>query len=152
LAAYERCLQLAPARLGCHGQKALAFVVMGRVDEARALFGGQAPRFFSCNWGTLADCEPYDLPDPSFNGVLAIGLGDFDAAFDWANKAAERPFGFVTQTRWQAFWTPPEYRADPRYQRLLDRLGLTDAWQAELCQRARGLTPVTGIAVRCARA
>ena len=58
---------------------------------------------------------------------------------------------FITTTRWQmGVWAPKEFLADPRDGQLLERVGLTDAWKAELCEHARTLTPVTGIAVTCA--
>ena len=150
LAAYERCLELVPARIGCLGQKAVALFLMGRLDEARALFADNPPRIFRCVWGDLTTCKPYDLSDPSYNLVLAIGAGDFDAAFEWLNRAADLPFGFVNQTRWQNVWWPSGLVTDPRYQQLLERIKLTDQWKTELCQRARTLTPKTGIAVTCA--
>jgi tetratricopeptide (TPR) repeat protein len=55
--------------------------------------------------------------------ILYTGLGDHDKAFDALERAfAERDFTLGTIIKWNPYWGP--LRADPRFERLLQRIGL----------------------------
>jgi tetratricopeptide (TPR) repeat protein len=80
---------------------------MGRTAEARQ---------------QLTDLETtarYHYVPPVFFAILAAGLGDTDAAFEWLDRA----YGLAVDP----YWDP--LRGDPRYTELLRRVGLLDRLQ-----------------------
>jgi TolB-like protein len=149
LVAYQRCLLLAPERAGCLNNVGWTLYAQGQVDAALAHFGDNPPSLLACLQGRSHSCEvPKDSAYPTFAGYLAAAAGDLNAAFAWFDKAATEHDIFINQIRWQ-HPSAVDLEADPRYEALLTRLGLDDAWQNELCERAGKLTRFTGVAVVC---
>lgn len=156
VAALDRCLALAPGREGCIGEKEMVFSAMGRYELAESLRPGQWGMPLCLSPDHHAECRTLvqdgvdDLPIPvTFKGYAAMLGGDLDAAFEYLDEAADQPFSFVRQVRWQNYGATEPFLRDPRYDALLDKLGLTDEWQRTLCRRAQALTPATGVPVTC---
>lgn len=156
VAAYDRCLALAPQRSGCTGEKEMALSLMGEYEAAEAIRPGHwglplclSPHHRSeCR--TLVESGGYDLPrHATLKGYVAMLGGDLDTAFEYLEEAADQPFSFVYQVRWQNYGATSAFLRDPRYEALLGRLGLTDAWRETLCRRAQALTAATGVPVTC---
>jgi TolB-like protein len=72
-------------------------------------------------------------------GNLYMWIGDLDAGFAAWDQAVDQHDQTATYARTVAIAPPPEVRGDPRFARMLDRVGLGEVWRAELLERARPL-------------
>jgi len=141
---FRQCLILAPEREGCINESAIILFQLGREQEAKALLP-EENLFLRCALGFEQECaEVHRSRLSTFAGYVAVVQGDLDLAFDHFDRAIERHDLFINQIRWQK----PDSEAlvdDPRYEDILGRLKLDDAWYSEFCRRAGELTGVTGI-------
>ena len=53
---------------------------------------------------------------------IHIGMGEYDAAFDWLEKALEEHSALLISVPSFGFWDP--IRSDERFTQLLDKMGL----------------------------
>ena len=58
----------------------------------------------------------------TFTGLSAAYLGDLDEAFDYLEKAYNDRDPILNNLRYEK-WGPPQFRDDPRFQKLLERIG-----------------------------
>ena len=61
----------------------------------------------------------------TFNGISAAHLNDLDTAFDYFEKAFHDRDPMILTLK-NINWSPPGLREDPRFQKLLDRIGFPD--------------------------
>ena len=110
----ERVLRegLGYAELGTYSLAALGYVLArsGRTAEARTILAGLEGRARS------------EYVSPVAFATVQIGLGDYSAALDWAERCFEERRGWVVYFPVNPLVDP--LRDDPRFQRLLSRLGL----------------------------
>ena len=57
-------------------------------------------------------------------GIIYVGLGENDKAFEWLDKAYDEGYGFLTYLIVGPIFDP--VRSDPRFMKLARRVGLTD--------------------------
>ena len=110
LAALERARELGgevPSILGALGE---VLARMGRVEEARACLR-ELTEVSQTRW----------VPAGCF-AVLHIGLGDYPAALTFLETATDRREFSVTALKVHPLYDP--LRSEPRFQRLLERVGL----------------------------
>jgi TolB-like protein len=110
LAALERARELGgevPSILGALGE---VLARMGRVEEARACLH-ELTEVSQTRW----------VPAGCF-AVLHIGLGDYPAALTFLETATDRREFSVTALKVHPLYDP--LRSEPRFQRLLERVGL----------------------------
>jgi len=81
-------------------------------------------------------------------GITSFMMGDIEAGLRYWRDVEPR----FLPTLWhytpgiERYW-PAQVTGDPRYQALLEELGIGRSWQARMRERAIELTPVTGIEV-----
>ena len=92
------------AKLGC------ALVGLGRHDEARALLAELEQR---------ADEATMSAPAVA---TLHLHLGDHAAFYQWMNRGIDERDPFALSLGSEFLWDPA--RGDPRFQQLLQRVGL----------------------------
>jgi TolB-like protein len=139
---YDQLLQLDPMFYRAYSAKARVLSLMGRYEEAIALFergralGGDVPSLLAALGDTLARAgfvwEARTLLDelqaaartrwvPAWAfAILNIGLGDHDAALSHLETACERR-DMVGGLKVHPIYDP--LRSEPRFQRLLKRIG-----------------------------
>jgi TolB-like protein/Tfp pilus assembly protein PilF len=93
-----------------------------------------------------------DLAGPAVKLRCLLMMGELDQAFDWALKAHEYDdYNVKAIRRYVQRLSSVELRQrianHPRYQDLLEKMGIGPAWKEELARRAATLTPITGIDV-----
>jgi len=153
----DACLALQPDHSDCLGYKAWALSASGELDRALAMiedtiWDSTSTRcYFRLQAGGSCDPNiPLDPTVPTANAQISMLRGDYDATFHWLNHAADNR-RVSDQFRALAHGWPEDFKADPRWNSFLERIGLTDEWRQELCRRASTLEPYTGIAVDCHR-
>lgn len=87
----------------------------GRAEEARRILE------------RLLESSRRGYVPPFYIATLYAGLGDADAAFEWLERAYESRDGDLTFLKVDPRFDP--LRPDPRFARLLERLGLQDGGQ-----------------------
>ena len=87
-----------------------AYALAGRGSEARQVLR------------TLIDRSKKSYVSAFDIASIYAGLGDNDAAFLWLNKAAAERSTFLVYSKWEPRLDP--LRSDPRFQKLLQRIGL----------------------------
>ncbi len=139
---YDQVLQLDPMFYRVYSSKARLFSLMGRYEEAIALFeraralGGDIPSLLAALGDTLARAgfvwEARSLLDelqatakarwiPAASlAVVNIGLGDLDAALTHLETACER-HEMLGGLKMHPAYDP--LRSEPRFQRILKRIG-----------------------------
>jgi DNA-binding winged helix-turn-helix (wHTH) protein/TolB-like protein len=147
---YGHCMRLAAEKTSCGSQAGLVLLAQGRLEEGVAQLTASGDKLWAdCLVGELSSpCASEEAP--TYSGYAAARFGDYDSAFEWFDRAADRAsFSRVTQIRWQSLHNGVDLRGMPRYQTLLKRLGYDDEFKAHACEMAKELTPVTGIVVDC---
>ena len=110
VASYEKAAELGdrlPWQLGWLG---LACGAAGRHDRARALLDELVARSASTY------VPPFSI------GIISLGLGDIDSAFQWMDRAVDVRDPLVIPILSYPFLDP--LRADPRYRSLLEKMNL----------------------------
>jgi len=100
------------------GVRGFGLAQMGRVDEARELLAA-------------LEKECSDSPSLSLHNEFAMiywGLGELDKTFDHLGKAVDRHMGSMVFLATSPNWAP--LRHDPRFQALVDRIGIPVAVDA----------------------
>jgi DNA-binding winged helix-turn-helix (wHTH) protein/tetratricopeptide (TPR) repeat protein len=94
---------------GPTGNLGHALALAGRTSEAREILHALEQQFAMTHAGEGAIAQ------------VLVGLGEYDAAFDWLTLSVERGNGFTLKVA--TVWDP--LREDPRFLDLLDEAGLT---------------------------
>jgi len=110
VAALEKAHELSGGAPFTLGFLALAYGRSGRIGDARALLAG------------VSEAAKAGYVPPSTFAFGHIGLGDWDAAFDWLNRAIEGRDPLVMPIKTYYFLDP--IRGDERYRSLLRRMNL----------------------------
>jgi len=135
----------------------------GRIDAARELVNEISfPYRDYLRWeiafntsnldGARAILESLEAADasPTYIGLYHLELGDLKRGFDHLQRAVEQHDEILIYLgNSLEVHLPDHVRSDPRYLEILKATGYTPAWSKELCQRAKALTPVTGIEISC---
>ena len=114
IAEYEKAVALEKANAENWSNLGHAYAKSGRAADARRIIADLKAR------SAKEYVAPYDI------AVIYVGLGDKDEAFAWLNRAVDErsalPVLYMTSDkRWD------KYRADPRYQAVIKRIGLPAA-------------------------
>lgn len=139
---YDQVLQLDPMFYRVYGTKARVFALMGRYEEAIALFersralGGDVPSIMAALGDTLARAgfvwEARSLLDElhaaaktrwvpsSAFAIVNVGLGEYEAALNHLDVACDRR-EMVAGLKVHPTYDP--LRSEPRFQRMLERIG-----------------------------
>jgi len=93
-----------------------------------------------------------DLAGPVVKAGCLLRAGELDQAFDWFLKAIEHDDVNVRHIRadvqrLSSVDLREQVTQHPRFQALLEKMGIGPAWKEELGRRAATLTPITGIEV-----
>ena len=86
------------------------YCLTGNMDKARNLMN------------ELKERDEKEYIAKTFTGVSAAYLGDMDEAFDFLEKAYNDRDPILLNLRHEK-WGPPQFRDDPRFQKLLERIG-----------------------------
>jgi tetratricopeptide (TPR) repeat protein len=108
----ERAYNLTGHAMSARAALAHAYAVAGRRDQALALLleGADPSR-----WSHLS---------PFAVAMVQVGLGEHDQAFSWLARAVEERDRWVPQLK--GFYAFDCLHRDPRFRRLLDKIGLRD--------------------------
>lgn len=153
----DECLSLQPIDGWCNSYKGSALANLGELDQGLALLGAGVWDSRSSRCVAMLEggrhCDPAENYDSvlTANVKMAVLVGDYDTAFQWIDHAIDSVHPLSGQFRAQAHAWPQKFHADPRWQQALERMGHTDVWRDELCQRAQLLEPYTEIRVECPR-
>lgn len=86
------------------------YCISGHIDKARKLMNEIKERSAS------------EYITKTFIGLSAAYLGDLDEAFDYLDKAYQERDPVLIMLKYEQ-WVPPVVRDDPRFQKLLERIG-----------------------------
>ena len=87
------------------------YCLTGNIEKARSLMR------------ELKERDGKEYISKTFTAVSAAYLGDLDEAFDYLDQAYDDRDPILLNLRHEK-WGPPQFRNDPRFQRLLEKVGL----------------------------
>jgi len=113
IASFERTLKISNRHHFAVNALIWNYHLTGNDEKARALMA------------ELKEREKTEYIAKTFTAVSAAYLGNLDEAFDYLDKAYEDRDPILLNLKYEK-WGPPEFRNDPRFQIMLERVGYPD--------------------------
>ena len=108
--ALQKSIAISNGAATVKGRLGFAYGCAGRNDEARKILRG------------LEEDSKKSYVSPIAIALVHCGLGEKDQAIKWLEKACEEHAGGVTTIKVRPMWA--SLRSEPRFIRLLDKMGL----------------------------
>ena len=110
IASFERTMKISNRHHFAVNGLIWNYCLTGNVDKARSLMN------------ELKERAGKEYIANTFTGLSAAYLGDLDEAFDYLEKAYDDRDPILLDMRYEK-WGPPEFRNDPRFQKIIERIG-----------------------------
>ena len=110
IASFERAMKISNRHHFAVNGNIWNYCLTGNIDKARSLMN------------ELKERAEKEYIAKTFTAVSAAYLGDLDEAFDYLEKAYNDRDPILLNIRYEK-WGPPQFRNDPRFQKLLEKIG-----------------------------